>query len=75
MPVYLKSIKPSSTLGGLAGGEKYTSYGILFMDVEAHSGLWIYGKTKRNDYLASKALSNDIKALDALYQFKKPNLS
>eukprot|EP01129_Flabellula_baltica_P011754 TRINITY_DN5199_c0_g1_i2.p1 TRINITY_DN5199_c0_g1~~TRINITY_DN5199_c0_g1_i2.p1 ORF type:complete len:1510 (-),score=304.17 TRINITY_DN5199_c0_g1_i2:34-4155(-) len=67
MPVYMKSIKPSD-VGGVAGGEKFISHGILFKYAEDKEigDKWLYGKKKPSNYLASKSHNNDIKALKCI---------
>eukprot|EP01129_Flabellula_baltica_P006720 TRINITY_DN2547_c0_g1_i1.p1 TRINITY_DN2547_c0_g1~~TRINITY_DN2547_c0_g1_i1.p1 ORF type:complete len:1090 (-),score=209.80 TRINITY_DN2547_c0_g1_i1:219-3488(-) len=75
LPNYLKSIKLAN-MGGLAGGEKFITNGILFKfatDREIREGLWLYGKTQRNDILASKAMNNEIVALRALFPLVRNN--
>ena len=68
LPNHLKSIKPSSTIGGLAGGSKYEYDGILFkIACDEHQ---IYG----SDTLASKGATNELRAIRSVRQCHIPFL-
>lgn len=60
LPVSLKTIKPSS-VGGIAGGEKYIAQGILFKFAVDLEGLY------KSDENAMKAASHDLKGLMAFF--------
>jgi hypothetical protein len=60
LPVSLKTIKPTS-VGGIAGGEKYIVQGILFKFAVDLEGLY------KSDENAMKAASHDLKGLMAFF--------
>jgi hypothetical protein len=60
LPVSLKTLKPSS-VGGIAGGEKYIAQGILFKFAVDLEGLY------KSDENAMKAASHDLKGLMAFF--------
>lgn len=62
LPVAQKTIKPSS-VGGIAGGEKYIVNGILFKFAAGASSLAIYG----NEENAQKVASHELRGLNEFY--------
>lgn len=64
LPDSLRTVK-SSNIGGIAGGKKYKTQGILFkfaVDVKVGS-TWLYGYLERNDEKAMKASKHELKGL------------
>jgi len=73
IPIEFKSLKPRN-IGGIAGGVKFIIHGILFkFSQDTYKGQWIYGKTKRSDYLAAKGMNNDLKSLRAIFELINEN--
>lgn len=74
LPADYKTIKPSS-VGGIAGGEKYMCHSIFFkfaMDplISQEPPLFLYGGHKQNNYAAMKAASHELNGLIAYYNTK-----
>lgn len=65
LPVTQKTIKPTS-LGGIAGGEKYICQNILYKfavdtDISDNSTpMWMYGGREKSDRLAAKGAAHDL---------------
>ncbi len=69
LPVDKKTLKPMSSLGGVAGGEKYCAAGILFkfaVDHRFESGNYLYGGESSNDFAAMRASGAERKSLEML---------
>ncbi|GAB5366308.1 hypothetical protein AAMO2058_001132800 [Amorphochlora amoebiformis] len=77
LPVSEKTIKPSTSLGGHAGGDKFVARGLMFKvvkDKEVNSGYIYGGKVPRID-LAAKSASQELKVIDAFYKASRMSSS
>jgi len=66
LPEALKTVKSSQSIGGLAGGTKYITQGIIFkfaLDSKLGDNAWMYGGHSRNDEKAMKSACNEVKGL------------
>lgn len=68
LPVPLKTVKPSPSMGGQAGGTKYVVNAILFKLAVDSSGLY------RGDHFAQKAAGHELKSLAAYFDCRIPGL-
>ena len=65
-----KTVKPASSFGGTAGGQKYIARGILFKlmrdpDIPGRPGQHIYGGSSERLDLAFKAASAELRGANA----------
>eukprot|EP01129_Flabellula_baltica_P017289 TRINITY_DN953_c0_g1_i1.p1 TRINITY_DN953_c0_g1~~TRINITY_DN953_c0_g1_i1.p1 ORF type:complete len:572 (+),score=91.19 TRINITY_DN953_c0_g1_i1:93-1808(+) len=69
LPNYLRSVKQVD-IGGI-NSRKYMSRGIVFKypeDTMGDSGSWVFGGSKKNNFLPTKSINNNIKGIRAVYK-------
>jgi len=69
LPVEHKTLQPIDSLGGVVGGDKFMTQGILFKFAVDRYGLYGY-----NDHSAAKVANHSLKSLDLAYNWRVPGL-